>query len=282
MAFLCVGVAGEGEEDIVRLTPVKDARHDADALFAHMGTAWDALASRWDDEQVAVLLEFLHRYNDLSRQEIVRLREAPSSAGGVFSTPLGEVRRGRLVVVSGSARVSVRAGNALAALYQARFEGPQPEVKAKDGVVSVRYLRRLLGLAGVHGVAEVALNAAIPWRIAIQGKAAAIAAELDGLDLAGLEVKGGFSQVHLDLPEPSGVVPIRINGAASDVTIRRPPGVAARIHLKGWVSALAFDDQAYGAVGNDVRLHSSGFDAAAPYYDIEATGAASMVTIISG
>ena len=40
-------------------------------------------------------------------------------------------------------------------------------------------------------MAEVALSAAIPWRIVIQGRAAEVTAELGGLDLAGLEVKGG-------------------------------------------------------------------------------------------
>ena len=33
----------------------------------------------------------------------------------------------------------------MAELYQARFEGPVPDVKAKDGVVTIRYPRRLLG-----------------------------------------------------------------------------------------------------------------------------------------
>ena len=66
------------------------------------------------------------------------------------------------------------------------------------------------------------------------------------------------------------------------ITVRRPAGVAARVHLKGWASALVFDDQTFSGVGNDVRLQSPGYDATAPCYDIEVTGAASMVTITSG
>ena len=66
------------------------------------------------------------------------------------------------------------------------------------------------------------------------------------------------------------------------ITIRRPTGVAARAHLKGWASEFVFDDQTFSDVGNDVRLQSSGFETTAPYYDIEVSSFASMVTITSG
>jgi hypothetical protein len=157
-----------------------------------------------------------------------------------------------------------------------------PDVKAKEGMVSIRYPRRLWVLGGVKGAAKVTLSAAIPWQIVIQGGAVEIAAELGGLDLAGLEVKGGVSTIRLELPAPSGVVPIRISGGASDITVRRPAGVAAQVHLKGWASAFVFDDQTFSNMGNNVRLQSSGYEATAPYYDIEVLSSASMVTITSG
>ncbi|HXL37954.1 MAG TPA: MarR family transcriptional regulator, partial [Ktedonobacteraceae bacterium] len=126
------------------------------------------------------------------------------------------------------------------------------------------------------------LSVAIPWQIVIQGGSSEVTAELGGLDLASLEVKGGLSMIHLELPAPSDVVPIRISGGASEITVRRPIGVAARVHLKGWASVFVFDDQTFSDLGNNVRLQSAGFDLAAPYYDIEVASSASMVTITSG
>ncbi len=64
--------------------------------------------------------------------------------------------------------------------------------------------------------------------------------------------------------------------------MRRPAGVAARVRLKGWVSEVVFDDQTLSDVGKNVRLQSQGFDPTAPYYDIEVTSYASMITITSG
>ncbi len=272
----------DGRRVIVRLAPGKDEMHEIGPIFASIGKAWDEMASHYDDEQLAFLLEFLKRSNAISRQELVRLREAPSGEEGIYSAPLGDLESGRLVVSSGISRLTLRADEGMAELYQARFEGSVPDVKAKDGVVTLRYPRRLLGLSGEKRVAEVTLSVAIPWRIVIQGGAAEITAELGSLDLAGLEVKGGLSMIRLELPAPSGVVPIRISGGASHITIRRPTGIAARVHLKGWASFFVFDDQTFSDVGNDVRLQSPGYEAPAPCYDIEVASSASMVTITSG
>jgi DNA-binding MarR family transcriptional regulator len=272
----------DGRRVIVRLATGTDAGRAIDPLLASLGMAWEDLASHYDDEQTAVLLAFLERGNALSREALVRAREAPAGAGDLFSAPLGDLLSGRLVVFCGMSRLTVRADGALAELYQARFEGPVPAVTAREGVVTIRYPRRLWALGGGHGAAEVRLSAAIPWHIAIQGGASEVQALLGGLTLAGLEIKGGSSSILIELPAPSGVVPVRISGSASEIAVYRPAGVAARAHLKGWVSTFVFDNQTFSSVGNDMRLQSPGFDPTSPRYDIDVASSASSVTITTG
>jgi DNA-binding MarR family transcriptional regulator len=269
----------DGRRVIVRLAPGIDARRAIGSLLASLGTAWDDLASHYDEEQLAVLLAFLKRGNALSREALVRVREEPAGARGTLSAPLGDLRSGRLVVSCGMSRLTVRADDGLAELYQVRFEGPAPDVTTKAGVVTIRSPRRVWALGGRQGAADVRLSVAVPWRIVIQGGASEVEALLGRLDLTGLEVKGGLSSIHLELPVPSGAVPIRISGGASEITVLRPAGVAARAHLKGWVSQFTFDDQVFSAVGNNVRLHSPGYDVTAPRYDIDVASSASMITI---
>ncbi|MEO8971860.1 MAG: MarR family transcriptional regulator, partial [Ktedonobacteraceae bacterium] len=272
----------DGRRVIVRLATGSDDRHKIGPLFDSIEKAWEEMASHYDDKQMAFLLEFLQRSNVIARQEIARLREAPESEGRIFSAPLGDLEIARLVFPSGAFRLNLRAGDVKGTLYQARFEGPMPDVKAREGVVTIRYPRRLWVPSKEKHVAEVTLSAAIPWQIVIQGGASEITAELGGLNLAGLEVKGGLHMVRLYLPAPSGVVPVQISGGVAEVAVVRPAGVAARVHLKGWAAAFVFDDQTFNALGNDVRLQSQGFDPTAPYYDIEVSSSASMVTITSG
>jgi len=240
------------------------------------------MAAHYDDEQKAFLLEFLQRSNALGRQEIARLREESAGKEGIFSAPLADLESARLAFPSGAFRLTLRAGDVKGALYQARFEGPVPDVKAIDGVVTIRYPRRLWVPSREKTAAQVTLSRAIPWQIVIQGGTSEMTAELGGLNLTFLEVKGGLHVVHLDLPAPTGRVPMRISGGVSEVTVRRPAGVAARVHLKGWAAGFVFDDQTFSAVGNDVRLQSTGFDPAAPYYDIEVASSANQLTITSG
>ena len=269
----------DGRKVIVRLASDKDEIRKVRSLLDSLGKVWDEVAARYDDEQIAFLLEFLKHSNARSRQELVRLQEAPAGSAEIFSAPMSELENARLVVSCGISRLTVRADQKIAELYQARFEGPLPHVKIKEGVVTMRYPRSLLGLGEKQGAAQVALNVAIPWRIVVQGGAAEVVAELSGLDLAGLEVKGGFNMIRLDLPAPSGMVPIRISGGAPEITMRRPTDVPVRVHFKGWVSALLFDEQTFSGAG--VRLQSPDFDQTAPCYDIDITSYANTISITS-
>jgi DNA-binding MarR family transcriptional regulator len=271
----------DGRRVLVRLVPDEDKTRDIDSVFASLDRAWEELAARYDDAQRAVLLEVLKHSNALSREELVRLREAPEGEGGIRSASLGDLTSGRLVV-SGFYRLTVRAGVGMDDLYRARFEGPAPEVKDKEGVVTIRYPRRLLLLGGRDRVAEVALNATIPWQVTTQGSAMEINAELDRLQLAGVEIKGAMSMIHLELPRPSGAVPIRITGSASAVIVRRPANAAARVHLKGWAATFVFDEHRFSNLGNDVRLQSPDYEATVPHYDIDVTSSVSDVTITAG
>lgn len=268
----------DGRRVIVGLAPGEEALRELGPIFADIGARWDAMAAGYDEAQLALLTEFLRRAGAVSRQEIVRLRDAPAAgAPEGFSMDLDGLTSGQLTISSGSARLTLRAGASPSTLYQARFDGQQPEVKASGGTVTIRYPRQLWGGSG--RAAEVNLNATIPWLITIQSKAAEIIAELTALQLAGLDIKGGYSSIHADLPAPSGEVPVRISGGASSLTIRRPVGVAARVYLKGWVSQLTFDEQTIANAGETVRLQTPGYSAAADRYDIELSGAASVITV---
>jgi len=273
----------DGRRVIVRPVPGEGAMRELGAVFDVVERTWVELASRYDDEQLALLLAFLERGNAVSSGEIARLREAPAGgADGDFSAPLGDVGSGRLVVSSGGTLLTLRADPGMTELYRASFAGTVPEVKAEGGTVTIRYPQRLRLFNRHQQAAEVALSAAIPWQIAIKGGASAVIAELGGLDLAGLEVEGGASEIRLDLPDPSGTVRVRIAAGASDVSVRRPPGVAARVRVKGWASALTFDDQIFGDMVTDVRLQSPGYEDAPRRYDIVVSGSGSQFTLTTG
>ncbi len=270
----------DGRRVIVRLATDKDALGKIGPVFDSVERAWSELASRYDDEELALLLAFMERGSAVSREEIARLREAPAAGeGGNFSSPLGELGGGRLVVSAGASQLTLRAEAGMPELYRASFEGTMPDVKVDGGAVTIRYPRRLQLFQRHQQTAEVALNTTIPWQIVVRGGASDIVAELQGLELAGLEIEGGASQVRVNLPEPTGTVRVKITAGASDVTVQRPAGVAARVRVKGWASALTFDDRTFGDMVTDVRLQSPGYEDAPQRYDIIVSGSGSQFTL---
>lgn len=273
----------DGRKVIVRLVGDRDEMRKVRSLLDSVEQVWDEAAARYNDEQVTFLLDFLKQSNALSRRRLIQLQqEAPSGEEGIYSAPLEGLESGRLVITSGISRLNVLGNERIAGLYQARFEGPLPAMRSKDGVVTIRYPRRLLGLGEKQGAADIALNTAIPWQITIHGGTTEAIAELSNLKLVGLDIKGGFNIIRLDLPAPSSMVPVRIAGGASEITVRRPAGVAVRLNFKGWTSRLSFDDQIFSAAGNIAQQQSPGFDPGAPYYDIDITSYANTITIASG
>src|SRR5260221_5018760 len=164
-------------------------------------------------------------------------------------------------------------------LWRGRFEGTLPEVKIEDGTITIRNRRRVWCLEWGQHDRDIALNTSIPWQIEIRGGAAGVTADLTGLDLIELTVSYGMSSVDLNLPFPSGTVPLRISGGASDVVVKHPAGVPVRVRFSGWASAVLFAGGNPSGGGKDLYLQSPRYEDATGRYYIVIAGNSSTVTI---
>lgn len=202
-----------------------------------------------------------------------------------FAAPIGTATAGRLEIVHGATKVSLRADDAMPDLVRAHFEGPTPEVEAYGGIVVIRYPRFApaewlrLGLMRNRHAADVVLNATTPWTVAIEGGVTKLEADLGAIRLTAFAIDGGASDVELALPAPAGVVPIGIGGGVSKLTIHRPAAVPVRLRIEGGASQLVLDDQRFGAVGGELRLTSRHDQSAPDRYEIAIGGGASRLTI---
>ncbi len=201
------------------------------------------------------------------------------------SAPVADVTHGRLEFIGGTANTTLRVAAEMPDLFQAHFEGVIPEAEARDGAVRIRYPHfAALGwlrhaLQGSRLAADVTLNGALPWRIAIRGGVAGLRGDLSMLRLEAFDLGSGASHVELALPHPAGVVPIRIGGGASHLTLHRPKGSAARVRIGGGAAKLTWDAQYFSAVGGQMYLETPGYADAADRYDIEIAGGAAHLTM---
>jgi DNA-binding MarR family transcriptional regulator len=270
----------DGRRVVVR--PVSEKLERAAGFLSSQDRVLEELMSEYDDRDLALFLDLMRKSNARTREETARIRaESRGGEGGEFSAPLGSAQSGRVVFANGASRLAIRAASGMDDLYRARFEGPVPKVEVADGIVTFRYPRRFGGLFQWRSRSggEVTLNAAVPWEVEVRGGAYEVEADLSGLKLTSFVLTRGFSEVDLTLPEPSGVVPVRVSGGASKVNIRRPAGVEAHLSVKGGASTLTFDEQTFDAVGGKVRLQSPGYEGASDRYEIEVSGGASEVTV---
>ncbi len=249
---------------------------EVDRMLRAMTDAWAKSAADLDDAETATLLDFVKHCNGLSPGEIIRLREMPSPGEETTSSPVGGATAGSLSV-SGVSHLLLRVDRAMRDLYTADFDGPVPTVKADLGVVAMRFPRRiqLLGMA----IATITLNTRIPWRITIKGVGSMIDADLRNLDLEELDISAAGSAINVQLPGCSAVVPVRISGGGSAIDIRREPGAAACVQLKGWGSELALDGRRASDIGNGRRLQSDDYDPSGSCYSIELASSGSSITI---
>jgi hypothetical protein len=195
---------------------------------------------------------------------------------GEYRAPLpGDGRRGRLIFERGTANDTIVVDPTLGELFVAHFDRAAPRVEVADAVVRIRNVR-----ARRHR-GWITLSGRIPWAIEVHGGAARVRAELGPAEIDEVVLSGGASHVDLELPAPTRVVPVRIGGGVSSVTILRPRSVPVRLSLGGGAARLALDEQRFGAVGGPVELSSSGYDAAEPHYDVRVGGGAHALLIAS-
>jgi DNA-binding MarR family transcriptional regulator len=278
----------------VIVEPILDRVRDVETQYASLRAATRGAIERYSDLDLGLIRDYLDRALEVGRAETARLTEAPTSPGPDSSSvaPLGATTSGRLVFISGAPNLTIRSDRNIAELYRARFSGPIPKVRVRDGTVTVRYGRfswfewrgRIAGQmidASAHwrdDRGDIALNTSVPWTIEVRGGVSRISADLRGLDLAGFEVAGGVSRIDLNLPAPRALVRIQIRGGANDVAVHRPAGVACRLRLQGGVNKVTFDGQAVRK-GGEIELETKEFETGGPGYEIELTGGANRLTV---
>ncbi|HEY6749921.1 MAG TPA: hypothetical protein VI027_01180 [Rubrobacteraceae bacterium] len=215
-------------------------------------------------------------------------RTPPEDWGGGgdhFAAPLGSSTSGRVRFTNGAHQVIIRADLHLRGLYRARFGERMPTVWVQGGTVTIRYPQvpfcDWLNHRSERPAAEVALNACVPWNIEIRGSASRLVADLRGGRLGSFSLDGGASHLEVVLPAPSGTVAVIILGGASNVAIRRPTGVAARLRVDGGATLLKFDDRSIGAAGGELDLRGWDYEGVADRYDITITGGVNNVSVTS-
>jgi DNA-binding MarR family transcriptional regulator len=265
---------------VVELIPEKMAA--VQATMDQFGEKSASEMGRYSDAELAVIDDFLTRMAAVTRDEANALRDTPDREAGAqsqYAAPIGGLDRARLLFKSGASEFLIRGSTDFEDLYRATFDGPVPQVRLRDGIVTIQYKGRLQW-DWRDRRADVSLNATVPWDIEVVGGSSKLQGKLSSVDLRSFELNGGVDQLRLTLGRPTGVVPIRLIGGANHVRFERPTGVPIQLQISGAAGRIEFDHQKLGGTAGPSVLESPGAGSASDRFVIEVTGAASRIAVV--
>lgn len=265
---------------VVELVPEKMAA--VEATMARFGEKSASEIARYTDTELAVINDFLTRMAEVTRDEANAMRDTPERAGGSaseYSAPIGGLSRARLLFRSGANELLIRGSTDFEDLYRAKFDGPVPQVRLRDGIVSIQYKGRLQW-DWRDRRADVSLNAGMPWDVEIVGGSSKMQGKFAQTDVRSFELTGGIDQLRLTLGRPVGVVPIRLAGGSNNARFERPTGTHVQLRMSGGAAGVEFDRQRLGATGGGTLLETTGAAEAHDRFEIEVTGGANRITVV--
>jgi DNA-binding MarR family transcriptional regulator len=235
----------------------------------------------YTDEELAVIERFLVRVAAITRDEAVALRDQPvdDGVGSQHVAPLGGLTQARLLVRSGANQISLGGAAGLGDLYRAKFDGPVPAVRLRDGTVTIQYKGGGMPWDWRKRNTDVVLNASIPWDIELNGGANKVSGELGPVDVRSFAMLGGVDRFRLTLGRPVGAVPIRLAGGVSQLHLERPAGVPVQLRIDGGAGQIAFDRQKLGGVGGGTVLETAPADTSPDRYVVELDGGAGRIVV---
>lgn len=198
------------------------------------------------------------------------------------SGPLPQTSQAQLNVNYGAAQVTIHADSIGTDMYRARLTyagNPAPSVWVDSASGTLHVDRGARGPfqvmpAGGHEQVDLVLSDRIPWSITLNAGASQQTLDLRGLTVSRMQINAGASSMEIDLPKPSGSIPVAINGGAMSVHMLAPSQSAVQVVADGGFNSLQCDGQAVSGMGRQ-NWESTNFATSTDRYQIQFSGGAS-------
>ncbi|MEU4239931.1 hypothetical protein [Actinoplanes sp. NPDC026619] len=133
---------------------------------------------------------------------------------------------------------------------------------------------------GTGGEIEVVLAAKVRWALRFSGYAEKQVIDLSGGQISGLEMVAGMRTAQLTLSQPSGTVPVKINGAVDSLVLKSPADNPVRIKVGGGAQTVVAGSRTLKDVVAGSTLTPKGWNVA-NRYDVTAAARITSLTVES-
>jgi hypothetical protein len=212
------------------------------------------------------------------------------SPSHVASMPLDGRGRAALTVTSGTPVLHVSVADLPGTLLRVSTPDDAPVRPVLSGsgpvVLSLRSDDQDHGDGGDHDrdrgaphAVSVVLSSAVAWSLDFAGGTQRTTADLRGGKVSGILVTAGSDILAIALPRPSGTLPVRLAGGASQLLISLPGGVPARVFAAGGAGRVTVGARSLTGVPGGTVISSPGWARARSRLDVDATAGVSRLLV---
>jgi hypothetical protein len=160
------------------------------------------------------------------------------AAQRTVSAPLGGRKAASFELLAGVSTVHVSMKDLGGDLYRISTPAdagikPSPVVTADDVQLQVDR-----DGSGTGGEIQVVLSTAVRWQLRFSGYADQQQIDLSGGQVSSVEMVAGMHKADLQLPKPSGTVPVKITGAVDQLALRSPADNPVRVKVGGGAGSV--------------------------------------------
>jgi hypothetical protein len=208
-----------------------------------------------------------------------RAEPGVNRADHVVSGPLGAHRSATLDLVSGATSVTVRGVPLGDELYRVTTPDNARVVPAVAEVHDIVQVQLANAVGAGPSTVVIELNRGVRWDLRFTAGATSTTVDVRDTAVASVAFIGGVSSIDLTVPRPTGTVPVRMSGGASQFAIHGPSGVPVRVRVGGGAGSATVDGVRHSGLSAGVVLTPDGWDTAIDRYDVDATAGVSTLTV---
>ncbi|GAB2596483.1 hypothetical protein Aab01nite_71760 [Paractinoplanes abujensis] len=165
---------------------------------------------------------------------VLQLGAGNKAGERAVTAPLDNRSQASFELLAATTRVNVSIGELGDDLYRISTPEdsgilPDPVIRADD--VKLQVTKD--GDGGTGGEITIVLAAKVRWALRFSGYAEEQAINLSGGQISGLEMVGGMRTAQISLAQPTGTVPIKVNGSVEKLVVTSPTGSPVRIKVGG-------------------------------------------------
>ncbi|WP_306215348.1 hypothetical protein [Actinoplanes sp. RD1] len=205
--------------------------------------------------------------------------DAPATT---VTAPAGGRTGAAFELVSNAALVRLDVADLAGDLY--RVTAPQgssvtPRVVEADG--TLRLFLDPTGRAGDEEV-EVTLAGDVRWRLTLTGGVSKALLGLGAAKLDRLTLAGDAADLSVELPRPSGTLPVRMSGGIDQFTVTAGRDVPVRVRMRRGAGEVTFDGRRDEGVARDATFQNDAFAKGGNRIDLDATAGVGTLNVARG